>query len=606
MSDRERRFRFTISLIVSTIMVTALFIYNTRQTKPSIDKMPFITYEEFMEELDAGNVDAVFYASTNPLMYYVVKTEESSELSYTEKQSYRYPSENYYSTQVFTSDNLRGELVSRGIYMYYDSGLEDRDWSSYALTMLPAILIGLLCVVSLRNMSKNMMNANRLDSKVLIQKSDKMFSDVIGHDEVIEDIKFMVEILKDPNKGSDIGAKPPKGILFKGPPGTGKTLLAKAIAGEAGVPFLYVSGSQFKEMYVGVGAKRVRDLFAEADKCKPCIIFIDEIDACGADRDNSIHEGESNQTINEILTQMDGFKERNGIFIIAATNKAHMLDPALTRPGRFDRQIYVNPPADWRVREQLLKFYLNKIKCSDDIDTEVLSKQLVGFTGADIEMVCNEAAIIAMMAERKFVSVHDLEDAIDKKLFQGNKSNREAFVKDKQIVAYHEASHAVMTWLSGLPISRASIQATTSGVGGAVFGAEQDTQFKTRTYFRDQIKILYAGYIGELIMFNDVTTGAHNDIEKATDMCSEYVTEFGFDETVGMLNYSILNKKKIADGEYVFERIHAIAKKFYTDAEEQLTANKHLVCSLAAALLEKETLSGTEIDEILRQSVKAA
>lgn len=599
--ENKNRVRSFIMCLLAGFVTVKLFSLFLGNNSVDVNDMPYVTYEEMQKQIDAGNVDSVHYSSED-LMYFCLATEESRELSYNDKRNYDYPAENMFATQYYGGEDFKKDLAVKGISVYLDKTLDTFDVLMQILLMSPSIVILIAILVSIKKVGQRF-GDDTMSKENLMQTSDKRFSDVIGHDEVIEDIRFLVEILKDPNKGVDIGAKPPKGILFQGPPGTGKTLLAKAIAGEAGVPFLYASGSQFKELYVGVGAKRVRELFDEAKKNKPCIIFIDEIDSCGGERSAAGLGGsdESNQTINEILTQMGGFKERDGIFVIAATNRPDQLDPALIRPGRFDRQVIINPPANWQVREDLLKFYLNSIHCGEDVNTERIAKQLIGFTGADIETVCNEAAIVAMMRDSKVVMQQDLEEAIDKKLFKGNRSKRDTLAEDKKIVARHEAGHALMRWLCKMPISRASIQGTTSGVGGVVFGADTDTMFRTKQYFRDEVKVCYAGYISELLLSGEVTTGASNDIEQASQMCSEYVCSYGFNDNIGLLSMEVLQKRQYIDKSVIFEQIQKLSSELYKEAHDILEENKKLLDSLAVALFEKETLSGEEIDDILQK-----
>ena len=483
-------------------------------------------------------------------------------------------------------------------------------------------LIMCIYIMGFSVLMRIMVPGGRVTEKDVIQTTDVTFDDIIGHDEIIDDIKFITELIKNPDKGKEVGVQIPKGILLDGPPGTGKTLLAKAIAHEAGVPFLNQNASGLIEMYVGLGAKRVRGLFKIARKKEPCVVFIDEIDAVGAKiarkkapcvvfideidavgakRGKDKNSSENDQTINALLQEMDGFNGREGIFIIAATNRADTLDEALVRSGRFDRKITVNPPRDWTVRRDLFEHYLGKFKCSEAIDIDTLAKQTPGFTGADIAMVCNEASIVAIMHNKEEIDTACIEEAIDKKVFNGNRSKTEAPEDDRNIVAYHEAGHAVMHYILGEPIARASIQATTSGVGGVVFGVDKGTMFTTRKMLRDMVLVGYAGRVSEEIKFGteNITTGARNDIEQATDIITSYIEKYGFDEDFGLLSIGVLADKHLIDSKYIVNRSSTISKELYIECKKLLSENYEKVELLAKALLKHETMSGADIKTLL-------
>jgi cell division protease FtsH len=350
-------------------------------------------------------------------------------------------------------------------------------------------------------------------------------------------------------------------------------------------------------MFVGVGAQRVRALFKKARKQAPCILFIDEIDSVGVERSDRHSNAEDGQTLNALLAEMDGFQKHEGILVLAATNHPEKLDGALLRSGRFDRQIAIQPPRDSSVRKQLFDFYLKDLKVSEDVDTDALSKSTAGFTGADIAAVCNEAALTALMHEKPCVDFDCMEEAIDRKVFHGSRSRREAYEKDRQIVAFHEAGHAVMSYLEGLPVSRASIAGMTSGVGGAVFHEDSRSSFMTKEELLAKVRVAYAGRASEAIHGSgSVTTGASNDIEQATRMLKRYVQEYGFDDATGLLNMKILQEDAFVQPDT--SRIRALAKEQYEKAEQQLSANYLLVEALAVLLLEKESVTGTEITEL--------
>lgn len=555
-----------------------------------------VTYSEFIKMVEAGKVDAVYYSTSEEKMEFTLYNDETKSMSEKERQSYKYDTKDYRRTSYPAYETFRKEMLEHDIRMLVKT-------SSVLVTLISGVatlafpILWLLLI--LKVMSKQMKGEAK---HTLIQDSDVKFDDVIGQDEILEDIKFITELIKDPNKGEEIGAKVPKGILFSGEPGTGKTLIAKAIAGEAGVPFLYMNASSFIEMYVGVGAKRVRELFKTAKEHTPCIIFIDEIDAVGQKRDSRGMDTESNQTINALLQEMDGFSGREGIFVIAATNRPDKLDSALVRAGRFDRQITINPPKDWRVRKQLFEHFLAGYKLSDDIDLENLSRQTVGFTGADISAICNEAGIIAMMDDKVYVDTASIEEAIDKKIFNGNRSKDDSHKDDKAIVAYHEAGHAVVTYLLEQPIARASIIGTTSGVGGFVMQSESDSYFTTDVELRNQVKIAFGGRASEEIHFGAVTTGASSDITQATNIMINYIERYGFDKDFGMLNMGVLREQSLINSDDIARRLSEMSKSIYREVLDLLRDNYYLVEVLAEKLLEEETLVGVEIEGLLNDT----
>lgn len=598
---REIKESFKQNKVLSIIMIILIIatwtvILSVMTYKDG--KIEQMSYNDFLQCVDDGKVDTVYYNQTQEYMTVTFLNDITKTMDREQRDAYEYTNaEKRMVLYPGAESNFREEMLKHDVNVRV---IGSSFWSVFfsLFGTLMFYVIFFVVILKLMNPAKGIKEVD------LIQKSDVTFDDIIGHDEIIDDIKFITELIKNPDKGEKIGAKLPKGLLFAGPPGTGKTLLAKAIAHEASVPFLYQNASGLIEMYVGLGARRVRDLFKIARKNAPCVLFIDEIDAIGGSRNNSKGSSENDQTINALLQEMDGFSDREGIFMIAATNRADYLDEALVRSGRFDRQITVNPPRDWIVRKNLFEHYLGKFTVADDVNVTNFAKQTSGFTGADIAMICNEASIIAVMADKEAIDGACIEEAIDKKIFSGNRSKHEAHESDKNVVAYHEAGHAVMRYILKEPIARASIQSTTSGVGGAVFGEDTDTIFQTKSDYHNNLLILYAGRVSEEIKFDAITTGAQNDIKKATEIMLASIEEFGFDDDFGLLNVSVLSEKHLVDSKDITERMSRWSKKCYNECHDLLTKNYDKVELLAQELLASETLTGEQITELFMNKAK--
>lgn len=591
-----------IMLVAVTCLMLSNMVKNLSMFKQE-EEPKEVPYPEFEAMVEAGEVDTITYSLSKEKMEFTTFDDVSPTLEWKELETYEHDVAHTYITLYPASETFREDMMAKGIYVKLaDVGVTF--WE--VVYSLSGFLIPILYILLLFRIMSKSMNMGGQTDKDLVKTSDVRFSNVIGHDEIIDDVKFIVELLKDPSKGSEIGVKPPKGILLNGEPGTGKTLIAKAIAGEASVPFLYINGSSLIELFVGMGAKRVRDAFKTAKKNSPCIVFIDEIDSIGGRRDSSSSHSEHEQTLNALLQEMDGFTGREGIFIIAATNRADILDSALTRAGRFDRRIEVSKPRDWKVRQELFKNYLNNYKVDETVDVENLSRQTAGFTGADVSAICNEAAIIATMKDKNCIDMDCLWEAIDKIVFNGNRSKKEQFLEDKKKVSYHEAGHAVMSYLCKERIARASVIAVTSGVGGAVFTEEGDMLLKSKSYLENHIMIAYAGRASEEIKFGDVTTGASNDIKQATNMLYNYVAVLGFDSEFGLLDSEVLINARIVNKSNAFDLIQNKSMELYKSAIEKLRENYVLVETLAVALLEKETMSGEDITALLDGCRKGA
>lgn len=582
------------ALVSWTVCIICLFFIMNSVKTQQIAKIEKVEYTEFLDDVENGKVDTVYYSASDEWMTYTLLNDDTKDMTQEEREEYTYKSEDKRRVQYPAYDTFRKDMLEHDVHLVLD---RNNTTVVDMFSMMVSLAVPTIWIVIIMRMMKGQMKG--VEAKDIIQTSNVKFSDVIGQDEILDDVKFITELLKNRDLGEEIGAKVPKGILLSGEPGTGKTLIAKAIAGEAGVPFIYVNSSSLIEMFVGLGAKRVRETFKIARENAPCIVFFDEIDSIGIKRDTRGSNTENEQTINALLQEMDGFTGRDGVFIIAATNRADKLDSALTRAGRFDRQIVVNKPRDWKVRVKLFEFYLEQFSVASDIDVETLAKQVSGFTGADIAAICNEASIIAVMHKKPFIDMACLEEAIDKKVFKGNRAKEEHFKEDKKIVAYHEAGHAVIHYLLGEPMSRVSIIGTTSGVGGVVFGEDSDTQFLTKEYYENRVKICYAGRASEQIKFNSVTQGASSDITQATGILEEYVSRLGFEEEFGLLDMNVLAERQIIDKSNAFELMQRKSKELYGETVDLLTKNYDLVEKLAKALLEYETLNGKEIEEVL-------
>lgn len=583
------RFIFSFLLI---FLITNL-VYSTIAMKYESEIVE-ISYNDFLDFVEDDKVDTVYYNRNDEYMTVTLFNEDTKKMTIEERKEYNYENTDKRRVLYPAYDDFRKDLLENDINVVLD---ESNITVLGAINMLVTLAIPCLWIYIIFKMLKS--QTKGLDKDNLIQTSDVKFEDVIGQDEVLDDVRFITELLKNHDLGAEIGANVPKGILLSGEPGTGKTLIAKAIAGEAGVPFIYVNSSSLIEMFVGLGAKRVRELFKIARENSPCIVFFDEIDSIGVKRDSRGSTSENEQTINALLQEMDGFSGREGVFIIAATNRPDKLDNALVRAGRFDRRIEINKPRDWKVRVQLFKFYLNKFKVDESVDIETLSKQVSGFTGADIAAICNEASIIAVMHKKHSIDMNCLEEAIDKKIFHGNRAKEDHFKDDKRIVAYHESGHAVMNYLCKLPISRASIIGTTSGVGGVVFGADSDSCFLTNEELEKHVMVAYAGRASEEIKFKTVTTGASNDITQATNIMSSYIQHYGFDKDFGLLDMSVLSEQGLTDMKDITSRLSKMSRDLYDKTISILNDNYNKVEILAQKLLEVETLSGKEIEKLL-------
>ena len=482
--------------------------------------------------------------------------------------------------------------------------------------LLGLLLIGLLIYFQRKQMqgSGGIFGFGKSKAKLLTQDHTRAtFDDVAGVDEAKEELEEIVDFLRRPEVFSRLGGKIPKGALLVGPPGTGKTLLARAIAGEADVPFFRTSGSEFVEMLVGVGASRVRDMFVQAKKNAPCIVFIDEIDAVGRSRGIGIGGGndEREQTLNQLLVEMDGFDANEGVVVLAATNRPDVLDKALLRPGRFDRQVVVSAP-DLRGRERILQIHARKVRLARDVDLSIIARGTPGFSGADLANLVNEAALMAARVRRSFVQLEDFEDAKDKILMGLERRSHVMTEEDRQRIAYHEAGHTIV----GLnvpqhdPIHKATIIPRGQALGLVVSLPEKDQLTMTATQFRSKIAMAMGGRVAEELVFGDITSGAASDIQQATKIARAMVTQYGMSERLGTIDYSTeqdtflgaMNKETKASQEtqmLIDEEIKRIVDEGRTEARKVLTERREELERLAKGLLEYETLTGEEINRVV-------
>ncbi|MEU5012731.1 ATP-dependent zinc metalloprotease FtsH [Streptomyces sp. NPDC021749] len=507
---------------------------------------------------------------------------------------------------------------------YTVSPSKQNPFVSLLVTMLPFILIPIAFLFLINQMQgggSRVMNFGKSKAKLLTKDTPKTtFADVAGSDEAVEELQEIKEFLQEPAKFQAVGAKIPKGVLLYGPPGTGKTLLARAVAGEAGVPFYSISGSDFVEMFVGVGASRVRDLFEQAKANAPAIVFVDEIDAVGRHRGAGLGGGhdEREQTLNQLLVEMDGFDVKGGVILIAATNRPDILDPALLRPGRFDRQIAVDRP-DLQGRLEILKVHQKGKPVAPDVDLSAVAKRTPGFTGADLSNVLNEAALLTARSDEKLINNHFLDEAIDRVVAGPQKRTRIMSEKEKKITAYHEGGHALVAAASpnSDPVHKITILSRGRALGYTMVLPDEDKYSTTRNEMLDQLAYMLGGRAAEELVFHDPTTGAANDIEKATATARAMVTQYGMTERLGAIKFGTDNSEPFLGREMghqrdyseevaalVDEEVKKLIETAHNEAWEILVENRDILDNLVLTLLEKETLGKEEIAELFKHVVK--
>ncbi len=585
--------------VIAIVLITSIMENRSSQ----------ITYSELITSIENGEVEKIKISSTGSQA--TVKMKDSKlekEVSIPSLDSFMTYSQDYLKTGAFSLEEEKESI-----------------WITALGFITPFGLLAIFLVFWFIMMSGNNQNGTKSmtfgKSKARMinagEKNRVTFDDVAGVDEEKEELQEIVEFLKNPKKFTDMGARIPKGVLLVGQPGTGKTLLAKAVAGEAGVPFYIISGSDFVEMFVGVGASRVRDLFEQAKKNAPCIIFIDEIDAVGRQRGAGLGGGhdEREQTLNQLLVEMDGFSDTEGVIILAATNRPDVLDKALLRAGRFDRQIVVGSP-DVKAREQILEVHARKKKLADDVDLKVIAKNTSGFAGADLENVLNEAALLAARRNYKEIGMKEIEDAMVKVTMGPEKKTRVRSEKENRLVAYHEAGHAVVSRYLPTqdPVHQISIIPRGMAGGYTMYRPTEDKSFMSKTEMEENIVSLLGGRVAEALILNDISTGASNDIERASQIARNMVTKYGMSEKVGTVMFGggegevFLGRDFAQTKDYseetaalIDEEVKRIVQTAYEKAVKILTEHVDKLHAVAGVLMEKEKIEGEEFDNIFKE-----
>lgn len=553
-------------IVIISLLIVFTFINSNGSNE--------INYNEFINKMEAGEIEEV-YINFNAEKF---KFEDTEGVTY---ETHNPKTDDFKELLLKNDVNVKINKTSKYL------GIAGSIFQFILFIGLFAVLIGKMGIASIVE-KKNSLVATTPDVK---------FDNIAGNEEAKEDMQFLVNFLKNPKKYNKIGAKLPKGVALYGPPGTGKTLTAKAIAGEAGVPFFLMNGSDFIEMYAGMGAKRVRDLYSDAKLMAPCIVFIDEIDAIGTSRGKGYNSGERDQTINALLAELDGFKTSEPVITIIATNRIEDLDKALIRPGRFDKHIAINLP-DKDDRLKILKVHSENKKLADDVNLEEFANLTIGFSGAALEALMNESAILAVNNNAEVIGEEHIDEAYYKMIVGGHKKkNKNKDMEELKLIAYHEAGHALVTkLLTDNSVPKVTIIPSTTGMGGATLNIPKRTNLMTKRDILNSIKILYAGRVAELILRkdeNEITTGASQDIQQATAYIKNYFSAYGMSEEFGMLEIDDSSK-------YLKESIE-LSKKLYNETQSLLQDNQDKLERIAETLIEKETINEEELDNLIRK-----
>lgn len=602
-----------VYILIPILLIGAVIYFVNSQTSTQLKYSQVVSMfknnevSEFSLDLSSGNL--------------VYKTFAKPK----EEKNYSVPNVSYFLDDIRESvDKYNDEHSDKPIVYDYRAGTSNAWIYSMIPSLLMFVVLIALGIYAFRKMSGAMNNETnrtlgfgRIKTKTLVEdeKRKTTFKDVAGCDEEKAELEELVEFLKSPESFTELGARIPRGVLLVGPPGTGKTLLARAVAGEAGAPFLSISGSDFVEMYVGVGASRVRDLFEQAKKKAPAIVFIDEIDAVGRHRGAGTGGGndEREQTLNQLLVEMDGFGTNSGIIVIAATNRPDVLDPALLRPGRFDRQITVNRP-DAQGREDILKVHSRNKPLGPDVDLKEIAKDTIGFTGADLENLLNEAALLAVRRKKKALTMQEISDATSRVEMGTEKKSHKYSEKAKKLTAYHEAGHAVSSYyIEGHdPVKEISIIPRGMGAGGYTWYTPQEENYNSKADMLDDLISLLGGRVAEALSLNDISTGASNDLQRATSICRDMVSKYGMSDELGPVVYSDDNNEVFLGKDYghvnnyseatsarIDEQIEKMMRKAYSQTESILKTHYDKLELVAETLIKNEKISGDEFTQLM-------
>lgn len=602
-----------VYILIPILLIGAVIYFVNSQTSTQLKYSQVVSMfknnevSEFSLDLSSGNL--------------VYKTFAKPK----EEKNYSVPNVSYFLDDIRESvDKYNDEHSDKPIVYDYRAGTSNAWIYSMIPSLLMFVVLIALGIYAFRKMSGAMNNETnrtlgfgKIKTKTLVEdeKRKTTFKDVAGCDEEKAELEELVEFLKNPESFTELGARIPRGVLLVGPPGTGKTLLARAVAGEAGAPFLSISGSDFVEMYVGVGASRVRDLFEQAKKKAPAIVFIDEIDAVGRHRGAGTGGGndEREQTLNQLLVEMDGFGTNSGIIVIAATNRPDVLDPALLRPGRFDRQITVNRP-DAQGREDILKVHSRNKPLGPDVDLKEIAKDTIGFTGADLENLLNEAALLAVRRKKKALTMQEISDATSRVEMGTEKKSHKYSEKAKKLTAYHEAGHAVSSYyIEGHdPVKEISIIPRGMGAGGYTWYTPQEENYNSKADMLDDLISLLGGRVAEALSLNDISTGASNDLQRATSICRDMVSKYGMSDELGPVVYSDDNNEVFLGKDYghvnnyseatsarIDEQIEKMMRKAYSQTESILKTHYDKLELVAETLIKNEKISGDEFTQLM-------
>ena len=606
--------------LIILLVVIVVFNFSNMPT----EQVQELNYTQFLSLVEKGAVKSVVMKEY--AVYAEVSVKDFQEVGGKLKPYFQWgkrqkPTKVRIKVVVPNDPDLIKLLKQKGVQIYVKPPEKPSWYMNFLSNWLPLIVLIGLWIFFMRQMqvgSGRAFTFGKSRARLVVDQGKKVtFKDVADIEEAKEEVREIIEFLKDPKKFQRLGGKMPKGVLLVGPPGTGKTLLAKAIAGEAGVPFLSISGSEFVEMFVGVGAARVRDLFEQARKHAPCIVFIDEIDAVGRQRGAGIGGGhdEREQTLNQLLVEMDGFDTSEGIVILAATNRPDVLDPALLRPGRFDRRVVI-PKPDVKGRLEILKVHTRDKPLGEDVDLEVIAKSTPGFSGADLANIVNEAALIAAKKGKDKIEMEDFEEAKDKVLMGVERKSMIISGEEKKIIAYHEAGHALVAKLipGTDPVHKVTIIPRGMALGVTQQLPEEDKYIHSKDYLLKLITVLLGGRAAEEVVFNIQTTGAANDLERVSDIARKMVCFYGMSEKLGPLSFGkkdelvFLGRDLALSKEYsektaqeIDEEVKRIVYMCYEEAKKLLTENREALDAVVSVLLEKEVISGEELDEILSQ-----